>query len=317
MLDFKSISAAALAQAEQLVGNWLPNGRLEGQEWVALNPRRHDRNLGSFKVNLKSGVWKDFASGDSGSDLISLNAFLMDTGQGRAAQALKSELGLLENPTSAKPGPRHVPVVKKPLRATRSLHSTVPNGTPDPDFYHPQYGHPATVWIYHDQNGCRIFFICRFETPAGKEIRPLSWGNCRWLWKASPSPKPLFNLHLLEGCPESVVIVTEGEKAADACRSLFLDTNDAIVTTWAGGCCSWRKTDWTILSGRRVIIWPDNDDPGKKVADQIRFHLVNSVSAEAVRIIKIPDSYPYGWDAHDAMEEGWSSGDVINLMKGK
>ena len=41
-------------------------------EWVALNPRRCDRNLGSFKVNRFDGKWRDFATGDKGGDPVSL-----------------------------------------------------------------------------------------------------------------------------------------------------------------------------------------------------------------------------------------------------
>ena len=49
---FERISAAALANAETVIRARLPEGRREGHEWVARNPLRGDRRLGSFKVNL-------------------------------------------------------------------------------------------------------------------------------------------------------------------------------------------------------------------------------------------------------------------------
>ena len=50
-LDFRNTAQLALRSAPHLVSRWLPDGRLLGNEWVARNPRRSDRNAGSFKVN--------------------------------------------------------------------------------------------------------------------------------------------------------------------------------------------------------------------------------------------------------------------------
>ena len=48
----------------------VPHGRRLGSEWIARNPTRADRHLGSFKINLRTGRWADFATGDAGGDLI-------------------------------------------------------------------------------------------------------------------------------------------------------------------------------------------------------------------------------------------------------
>ena len=72
----------------------LSDGRREGHEYLALNPRRGDRRLGSFKINLKTGRWADFATGDKGGDVISLVAFIEDCKQGEAARKLARMLGL-------------------------------------------------------------------------------------------------------------------------------------------------------------------------------------------------------------------------------
>ena len=72
----------------------LPNGRREGHEYLALNPRRRDRHPGSFKVNLRTGMWADFASNDKGSDPVSLVAFIEDCRQGEAALKLARMLCL-------------------------------------------------------------------------------------------------------------------------------------------------------------------------------------------------------------------------------
>ena len=58
------------------IRNLLPNGIVEASEFVALNPTRLDKRLGSFRINVISGKWSDFATGDRGGDAISLYAYL-------------------------------------------------------------------------------------------------------------------------------------------------------------------------------------------------------------------------------------------------
>lgn len=93
-IDFRFIGDAALAHAEAILSRWLPDGRRCSGEWVARNPRRSDRHLGSFKVNLRNGRWGDFATGDAGGDLVSLAAFLFDLKQDEAALRVADMLGV-------------------------------------------------------------------------------------------------------------------------------------------------------------------------------------------------------------------------------
>jgi len=50
-IDFKSIAAAALACARSLLPGLVPGGQFDGDEYIALNPSRADKNPGSFKIN--------------------------------------------------------------------------------------------------------------------------------------------------------------------------------------------------------------------------------------------------------------------------
>ncbi|MEP1332025.1 MAG: hypothetical protein ABJK43_04935 [Lentilitoribacter sp.] len=84
-IDFSSIAASLLPQARSIVPELLPNGKRIGHEWSARNPNRVDRQLGSFLVNLNTGVWADFATGDKGGDLISLAAYIDQSSQAEAA----------------------------------------------------------------------------------------------------------------------------------------------------------------------------------------------------------------------------------------
>ena len=93
-IDFATINAAALAAFPAVLARILPGGKRVGSELVALNPRRADRNLGSFKVNRYNGKWADFATGDKGGDPVSLVAYVADVSQVEAARLLARMLGL-------------------------------------------------------------------------------------------------------------------------------------------------------------------------------------------------------------------------------
>lgn len=93
-VDFAAINRAALAVLPALLCRWLPGGCVEGAEYVVLNPRRADRRPGSFKVNIASGKWADFATGECGGDVVSLAAYLGGARQIEAARDLARVLGV-------------------------------------------------------------------------------------------------------------------------------------------------------------------------------------------------------------------------------
>lgn len=88
------VNDAALTQLGFLCSRWFPTGRRRGNEYLALNPHRDDRHLGSFSINLSTGRWADFASGDRGRDPVSLYAFLERCRNFEAARRLSSDLGI-------------------------------------------------------------------------------------------------------------------------------------------------------------------------------------------------------------------------------
>ena len=93
-INFDTINRAALAALPAVLARVLPGGKRIGSEIVALNPKRADRRLGSFKVNRFNGRWCDFATGDKGGDPVSLVAYLADVSQVEAARLLAQMLGL-------------------------------------------------------------------------------------------------------------------------------------------------------------------------------------------------------------------------------
>ncbi len=92
-INFGAVNRAALSDLPDLLRRWLPDERIEGSEYVTLNPTRPDSRPGSLKVNLRTGKWADFATGDKGGDVVSLAAYLAGLSQCEAARRLADMLG--------------------------------------------------------------------------------------------------------------------------------------------------------------------------------------------------------------------------------
>lgn len=92
-IDFRALHAQALPYLPAIARRILPDGRMQGQEYIARNPNRADRHLGSFKVNLHNGCWADFATGDKGGDVTSLVAYVLALSQADAAAWLARIIG--------------------------------------------------------------------------------------------------------------------------------------------------------------------------------------------------------------------------------
>jgi hypothetical protein len=93
-VNFEQVNSAALAVLPSLLARWLPSGRIQGHEYVALNPKRADRRPGSFSINISNGKWADFACDARGGDVVSLFAYLGGIGQVEAAEKLAAILGI-------------------------------------------------------------------------------------------------------------------------------------------------------------------------------------------------------------------------------
>ncbi|HYQ90983.1 MAG TPA: phage/plasmid primase, P4 family [Candidatus Competibacteraceae bacterium] len=310
-VSFEVLANACLAQAERLVAQWLPEGRREGQEWVALNPIRADSHRGSFKVNLVTGHWADFATGDKGGDLISLYGYLYGLKNGQAATHLLETMGMATSQPAATAG-------GSPRKQTWAPVTPVPAGAPPAPATHPKHGLPSAVWTYRDAAERVLFQVYRFDLPNGKQLLPLTY--CRnparqyaWRWQGVEAPRPLYNLHWLAARPNDWVVVNEGEKAVDAAAILL---PEYVPTTSPNGCQSPHKTDWTVLSGKPVLIWPDADDAGRAYAQAVAT-LALKAGAASVHILNIAvfGHVPQSWDAADALAEGWTAEQVTAIVR--
>lgn len=91
---FEAVNTAALGRIDSLARGWLVKPRKSGDNLFGLNPTRHDRSVGSFCINIRTGIWGDFATGDKGGDIVSFYAYLHGLSQIDAARELARQLGV-------------------------------------------------------------------------------------------------------------------------------------------------------------------------------------------------------------------------------
>lgn len=270
----KQLDAVLLPNALALITEWCGDAEVRGNEIAMTNPLRDDETLGSFTFNAGSGAWGDFATPDMrGYGLVALYAAVKSVPVADALQALRDMV--LADPALAlsRPAP--------PKREKPEVQAVDPDCVIQPPDLHPDLGCPATSWAYLDHAGKLSFYVYRFEQDGKKQTRPVAWSAQKnaWLWQYPKPPYPLYGLQSLLAHPQARVVVTEGEKAADAAALQFPD--DVVVTS-ACGSEQALFSDWSWLKGRRVVIAPDKDEPGRHyalaVAGSALVHEAQSVS---------------------------------------
>jgi putative DNA primase/helicase len=203
----------------------------------------------------------------------------------------------------------------------------VPPTAPAPPSHLPKLGKPSAVWPYYDAAGGLLGYVHRYDCSDGKQFRPVTlWrssaGVLKWNFKSWPEPRPLYGLRRLAESPTAPVLIVEGEKAADAAARLL---PGFVVVTSPNGSKSARKTDWSPLEAREVVIWPDADAAGLQYARDVAGLVTEEVSrfvkatksrasTAAARVIVPPESVADGWDAADAEREGMTAEQALELI---
>jgi uncharacterized protein (DUF927 family) len=190
-----------------------------------------------------------------------------------------------------------------PASKGRQVAPIPPTAGPPPA--HPKLGRASSVWAYRDEGGRPLGYVLRFDKGAEKEIRPLTWregdGAQGWAWEGFDAPRPLYGLDRLAERPGAVVLIVEGEKAADAAADRF---PDLVAVTWPGGAKAVAKADFAPLRGRVVVAWPDADEPGELAANAV-VKAARNAEAAAAASVKLPAALPAGWDLVDPWPPGF------------
>ena len=290
-IDFDDINAKLHGNIEHYCHSWLPGGKVKGGNYRIGGI---DGSLGSsMSVSLKTGKWYDHATDDKGGDLISLYAAVHNLTQGEAASHLSGEVNIVRMTK---------PVIKTKIVSETDWEHALTKPTSDIPS-HWEHGKPSVVYKYADAAGQPVGAIMRWDLPDGsKQISQCSWmrhkktDRCTWKWQAFKVPRPLYRGEFLNNMPDADVVIVEGEKAADA---LARKLPEHVVLSWAGGSKAISQSDWAVLEGRNVSIWADNDQPGREAAKQLQ-------DITKGNLIDAPQDKPEGWDAADAVEDGFN-----------
>jgi hypothetical protein len=178
----------------------------------------------------------------------------------------------------------------------------VPSEAADHDCRHPIYGDPSQIWTYYDGNGDVLGYVARYDPPGErKQIVPWTFSSDGWGMGQWPVPRPLYRLQELEARPEDPVLITEGEKAADAAAALA--GSPYVSCTWPGGAQALNRAHWQTLRGRKILLWPDADAAGIEAMQRLAA-ILQPIVAE-VKVID-PSGQPDGWDCADSGWTRWS-----------
>jgi len=153
---------------------------------------------------------------------------------------------------------------------------------------------------YRHADGTIAFYVVRLRTASGKTYRPISPAGTGWRIGAPQGALPLFNLPSINETQE--IVVTEGEKCALV--AIMLGTK---ATTSAHGAQSARKTDWTPLAGKHVVLLPDKDEAGLKYVFEVASILRGLTPPASARMLALPD-LPAGGDIVDWYEAKRAAG---------
>ncbi|WKB55994.1 phage/plasmid primase, P4 family [Eleftheria terrae] len=273
------IRAALLSRLESVLAIMFPAGKKRGGKLLIGDVLGSPGD--SLEIVLegeKAGLWTDRADG-SGGDVFSIIAAHYGLDAQRNFQAvLQKACDLLG---------------RAPVQPTAKL----PRKQPVDELG------PATArWDYLDAAGQRIASVYRYDPPGGKkEFRP--W-DVRRKKATAPNPRPLYNQPGIAAA--DLVVLTEGEKCADTLIRLGI----CATTAMNGANAPIEKTDWSPLAGKTVLIWPDKDKPGWQYAENAAQAILRA-GASSCAILYPPADKPEGWDAADAVAEGF---DVEGLI---
>jgi hypothetical protein len=303
--DFESLEYQLSQRAETLIVDLVSGGDFNGSEYEAGSILGGSGKSFKFNIRKEKNPWSDFANGftDSGYGFLNLYMKIKSISKQQAAHELAQRIGYIEPKQDAN---QRLPNFK----------------IKDTEYIKYEY---VKHWIWRDIDGVVTAATCRFKTeeinPETQEIvidktsRQYRVDETKpggWDYK-QPTKTKLYNLHLFNKYPDAKIVIVEGEPTVDAAQEYF-GSSKVIITTWMGGNSGIKKTDFSDLKNRSVLIIPDNDSPGYKYL----YYIVSKISAltdkiEYCDVEKIPD-LPESWDIADAKKSDWPKDNLITTL---
>lgn len=173
-----------------------------------------------------------------------------------------------------------------------------------PDQSAPVQKKKVAEWFYHDASGNPVLRVTRFALDdGGKTYAQHAMVDGQWVTPTQAKAAGRFvnvpyDLHRWHNAGQEPIFITEGEKCADAIKSLGL-----YASTNAGGAQKWADELAQYFTGRNVVIMPDADEAGAKWAEAVKASLAPVASRLHVATIGTPREDKALNDVADWMKE--------------
>lgn len=171
----------------------------------------------------------------------------------------------------------------------------------------PQREEPLAIYRYVDEEGKLVYEVLRFPGKRFLQRRPGKGGE--WIYNLQGVRRVLYRLpEVLTAVREGrTIFLVEGEKDCDNLTRLGL-----TATTNPGGAGKWLTEYNECLRGANVIIIPDNDETGRRHAEQVAASLAGV--AASVKLVKLPGLPPKG-DVSDWLASGHTKEELLTLVQ--
>jgi hypothetical protein len=151
-------------------------------------------------------------------------------------------------------------------------------------------------YVYQNRMGDDVYTIKRIEDANKKRFVMIPKG-------VKPEDRVLYRLpEMFDG--EDPVVIVEGEKCVDVLRKI-----DINATTAPLGAGKWQKHYGQNLKGRKVVIWPDKDEPGQHHGDSV-YMAIRGLAGE-IRRVDAPEWLTDGGDVADVLSDCEHGGEQV------
>ena len=156
------------------------------------------------------------------------------------------------------------------------------------------------VWPCKNEGGAVEFIEVRFHPSCfadGKKRTAAMWWNGRGL-RAKNCPHGIYGRDLLAASPGKPVLIVEGPKCQEVAAKALLDF---VAIAWNGGANGQKRLDFSLLEGRTVYIYPDDDDAGGKSA-RATAKLLQGIASQTIIIKPLPEARTIKAEKADIVE---------------
>lgn len=190
----------------------------------------------------------------------------------------------------------------------------------------------VATYDYHDSASKIGFQVCRMDPKSFRQCRPDGAGGRIWGLTAGEygrraSQKDWYKVKAGQSYAETknfpacnpvpyrlpevrqaeVVAIVEGEKDADALTALGV-----TATCNPGGAGKWRREFHQFFRGKKIVILPDNDEPGRAHAQDVAQNLHGA--AAVVKVVELA-GLPEKGDVSDWIKTGGTFEQLADLVK--